>query len=300
VAAAARADQNDLELWRLRGSSDPVCTRCDGSDTTDPGIAAQGRYHRMVSTLGLAFAPPFQETAGTIGQAGFELGLSSQQIFIDMPADSWATQGTQAASAAPKVLVLPTLTVRKGLGGSLELGVAVSWLANSQMVGLSGEVRWALLDGMGSAPDFGLRAWGTRVVGAKDLDLTSAGADAAISKSFGIAGMVKLQPYLQGGIAFVNAASAVIDFMPVKTQAQLDRAKINPTVYDGVFHDVTFFNNRFLRAALGVRLVAGVVVLGLEGALAQGTNDIQDKPPATASPQFVRVWSGAARLGFTY
>jgi hypothetical protein len=298
VAAAARADQNDLELWRLGHPDDLKCTRCDGRPGADPGepgtIDAQARFHRLASTLGLAFAPPFQETAGTLGQSGFELGLTSQQVFLNMPADAWATQGTQATAAAPKVLLLPTLAVRKGLGGSLELGVAVSWLANSQMVGLSAEARWALIDGMASAPDFAFRAWGTRVIGARDLDLTSAGADAVLSKGFAVAGMVKLQPYLQGGVAFVNAASSVIDFKPnVENNA-------NPTADDGVFRTVSLFNNRFLRAAVGMRLVAGAVVLGVEGALAQGSNAVQDNPPASAPTNFDRVWSFAGRLGFSY
>ncbi|TMA26689.1 MAG: hypothetical protein E6J78_13135 [Deltaproteobacteria bacterium] len=305
VAAAARADQNDLELWRLGHPDDLACTRCDGlaGDSIEPGtIDAQARFHRLTSALGLAFAPPFQETAGSLGESGFELGISSQQVFLsNMPADTWATQGTQATSAAPKVLVLPTLTLRKGLGASLELGAAVSWLANSQIAGLSAEARWAVLDGMGSAPDFALRGWATRIVGARDLDLTSGGADAMVSKSFGLAGMAKLQPYVQGGIAFVNAISSVIDFKPNRTVQQFDRQNaVNPTASEGVFRNVSFFKNRFLRAALGVRLVAGAAVFGLEGALAQGTNDIQESPPPGTPQQFVRVWSGAARIGFNY
>ena len=79
VAAAARADQNDLELWRLGHPDDLACTRCDGlaGDSIEPGtIDAQARFHRLTSALGLAFAPPFQETAGSLGESGFELGIS--------------------------------------------------------------------------------------------------------------------------------------------------------------------------------------------------------------------------------
>jgi hypothetical protein len=46
--------------------------------------------------------------------------------------------------------------------------------------------------------------------------------------------------------------------------------------------------------------VAGAVVLGVEGALAQGSNAVQDNPPASAPTNFVRVWSFAGRLGFNY
>lgn len=291
AAFAARADENDLQLWRL-GHPDPLsCTRCDGKpgDLPEPGDpSAQARFHRLASTLGLAFAPPFQETAGTLGQSGFEVGVSSSEAFLRISGDAWPTR----AAAPPKVLTLPTVTLRKGLGASLELGAAVSWLANSQMMALSGELRWALLDGFASAPDLALRAWGTRVLGTQDLDLTAGGVDAQFSKSFGVAGMVKLQPYFMFGVEMVNAQSSVVDFKPSTENPQ------NPTASEGLFHTVSFLDNRYLRSALGLRLVAGVVVLGVEGNLAWGTNAVQGG--AGAPKNFIRLWSGAAHLGFAF
>ena len=296
AAGATRAGENDLQLWKL-GHPDPLgCTRCDGSpgDVTEPGdINAQARFHRLASTLGLAFAPAFQETAGTVGQSGFEVGVSSSEAFLRISGDAWPTR----AAAPPKVLTLPTVTVRKGLGGSLELGAAASWLSNSQMMALSVELRWALLDGIAYAPDLALRAWGTRVLGTQELDLALGGVDAQLSKSFGVAGMVRLQPYAQGGIALVNALSSVVDFKPFAENQQ------NPTADDGIFHRVGFLDNRYFRAALGLRMVAGVVVLGVEGGIAWGTNAIQSDALAggAATPQnFVRLWSGSARLGFAF
>ena len=290
AASAARADENDLQLWRL-GHPDPLgCTRCDGKsgDVIEPGTpGAQARFHRLASTLGLAFAPPFQETAGTLGQSGFEVGVSASEAFLRIPADAWPTR----AAAPPKVLTLPTVTLRKGLGASLELGAAVSWLTGSQMMALSAELRWALLDGFAAAPDLAVRGWATRVLGAQELDLTAGGLDAQLSKSFGVLGMLKLQPYLQGGVEMVNALSSGVDFKPAAENPQ------NPTADDGLFHTVSFLDNRYLRAALGVRMVAGVVVLGVEGNLAWGTNAIEKD---SAQKNFIRLWSGAAHLGFAF
>ena len=45
-------------------------------------------------------------------------------------------------------------------------------------------------------------------------------------------------------------------------------------------------------------MVAGRTVLGLEGAVAWGTNSIEDGPSSTTN--FVRLWSLAARLGVTF
>jgi hypothetical protein len=296
VAGAAGAASNDLQLWRL-GHPDPLaCTLCDGgpSDIPEPGTpGAQARFHRLASTLGLAFVPPFQETAATTGQAGFEIGVTSSQAMLRIGADAWATAGTQAVAAPPGVLILPAVTLRKGLGGSFELGAAVQWLARSQMMALSGELRWAAMEGLESAPDVALRLWGTRVIGTQDLDLACAGADALVSKSFGIAGMMKLQPYASFGLAMVNAFSAVVDFKPGAEDPS------RPGADDQVFHAATLYNNRYLRAGAGVRLVTGTLVAGVEGAMAWGRNPIQDVG-AAGQENFVRLWSFAGRVGAAF
>jgi hypothetical protein len=295
LSGAARAAGNDLQLWRL-GHPDAIpCTVCDGSigDVPEAGTpGAQARFHRLASTLGLAFVPPFQEAASTTGQAGFEIGIVSSQAFLRIAPDAWPTVETQAVGAPPGVLVLPAVTVRKGLGGSLELGAAVQWLASSQMMALSAELRWAAIEGIASAPDVALRAWGTRVIGTQDLDLASAGADAQVSKSFGVAGMMKLQPYGSFGLAMINAFSSAVDFKPGVEDAA------RPGIDDQVFHAVTLYNNRYWRGGLGVRLVAGTLVAGVEGAVAWGTNAVQDG--ASSPVNFVRLWSLAGRIGAAF
>jgi hypothetical protein len=293
LAGAAHAAANDLELWRL-GHPDPLaCSICDGSSADGPEAAspgAQARFHRLASTLGLAFIPPFDEPAATTGQSGFEFGLSSSQAFLRIAADAWPTVETQASGAPPGVLLMPALTLRKGMGGSLELGAGVQWLANSQMVALSAQLRWAAVEGIANAPDIALRAWGTRVLGTQDLDLGAAGADALVSKSFGLFGMMKVQPYGSFGVALVNAFSAVVDFKP----AAEDGAR--PGIDDQVFHGVSLYNNRYWRAGMGMRAVSGALLVAVEGTVAWGKNPIQDA--ATTAPEnFVRLWSVSGRLG---
>jgi hypothetical protein len=295
LAGAARAGGNDLQLWRL-GHPDPMpCTVCDGSpgDPVELGTpGAQARFHRLASTLGLAFIPPFQEPAATTGQAGFEVGVSSSQAFLRIAADAWPTVDTQATAAPPAVLILPAIAVRKGLGGSFEVGAAVQWLGDSQMMALSGELRWAAVEGIESAPDVGLRIWGSRVIGAQDLDLAAAGADVLVSRSFGLAGMMKVQPYGSFGLAMINALSSAVDFKPTVE----DPAR--PGIDDQVFHPVNLFRNRYWRGGAGARLVVGTVVVGVEGAVAWGTNAVQDRPGAATN--FVRLWSLAGRFGAAF
>jgi hypothetical protein len=289
AAAAARANDNDVQLTKLGHPDNLGCTRCDGSagDPSEPGDAsAQARFHRYASTLGLAFAPPFQETAGTLGQAGFEVGFSSTQALLRKDsASSWAGE----SAAQPGTLVMPALVLRKGLGGSFELEVSAAWLTGSQMFAVSGGLKWALIDGLHYVPDLALRVWGTRVLGDRELDLLTLGADAMLSKNIAVAGTFQLQPYVFGGIAMVNAQTGPIDF---KTTVENDA---NPSADDDSFHDVKFWQNRYVRGAAGLRAVYANVVLGLEGTFAQGTNPIAHQSPAPG--ETVQLWTVSARLG---
>ena len=106
--------------------------------------------------------------------------------------------------------------------------------------------------------------------------------------------MVKLQPYFQFGISMVHATTGVVDFQPGAEDPK------DPTADDGVFRTVKMFDNLYNRFALGLRMVAGAVVLGLEGSVAFGTNPVQsDKLTGNVAPptQFTRQFGASLRLG---
>lgn len=299
-ASAARAGDYDLVLWRL-GHPDPikVCTVCDGTDRTgeDGSPDAQKRFARMATALGLSFVPAFGDPGSSIGQSGLELGFATGFAFPKLDNAEWPGVGTQAQTASPGMWVVPELRARKGFGSSFEVGTSFSLLAGSSMVALSAELRWALVDGIDYAPDVALRAWGTRVLGTQELDLSMTGADAIISKAFGVGGVVSLVPYGQVGITCINVSSGVIDFNPAHEDLK------DPTADDGIFHNIGMFSNRYTRFALGLRAVAGAAVVGLEGNIAFGTNPVQtDALPAgvVADTQFTRQWGATGHLGFQF
>jgi hypothetical protein len=300
IAPAAWAGDNDPQLFRLGHVDDiTVCTKCDGTDRTiEPGDPlAQTRFARYATTLGLMFAPSVLEPAATTGEAGFEIGFTGKVAFPRLAPSEWPTAATEAVTAPPTAVFLPTLSLRKGLGGSFELGMSVSMLGGSQIFGIGLEARWAPLEGIDFAPDLALRIYGTRLVGTQELDLAVGGGDVLLSKSFGIAGMVKLQPFVQYGIAMVNATTGVIDFHPQSEDIR------DPTADDGVFRTINFFQNRYARLAFGFRLVAGVAVLGVEGSYLNGTNAVQhDKlSDGTLPPtQTTKLWSVSGRVGLQY
>lgn len=295
AAASASAAGNDLDLRRLGHPDALGCTDCTGAtgDVPEPGDPlAQARFHRLASTLGLVFAPVFHEPAGSLGQAGFEIGASSNEALLRIPADSWAT----TSGTPPQTLIVPSVSVRKGLGGSFDLGASISWLTDSQMMGLSGELRWAFLDGLAWSPDLALRGWGMRAIGTQELDLSAVGADLMASKSFGVGGMMKFQPYGSFGMAFIDAMSGVIDFKPGFS------SPARPGQTEGAFRRVWIWDNRYLRGTLGARLAAGAIVFGVEGTMAGGRNAVQHAAVngGPASQEYVRLTTISGHFGAAF
>jgi hypothetical protein len=296
-AARARAATNDLQLWRL-GHPDTitVCTICDGTDTvSQPGDpTAQYRFARLAATLALGFAPSFEDQAQTTGQSGFEMGFTGQVVYPRLAPAEWPSEGTIGAAPVPQALFVPTVALRKGLGGSVEFGTAASLLMESQTVGLSAQLRWAVVEGL-AGPDIAVRAWGTHLLGAQEMNLWFGGADIVISKSFGVAGTTRLQPYAQYGMVLVDAQSSPINFNPTAQPSG------NPSDNHGSFHRIAFWENRYHRVIAGVRIVRGILLLGVEGGLAFGTNPVQHDPvSAGPTEQFTRVWTTSGRLGLSF
>jgi hypothetical protein len=301
VPRPAGALDNDVQL-RWLGSPNGLPTGCSPTPqaaqpqcTTQPDANAQSRFARMGSALGLAFAPVWSEPGSTAGQAGFELNVAEVLAFPRLHADEWATDGSKALSA-PTVLPLTSLTVRKGLGASIDLGFSLTYLAGSQMIGLAADLRVALLDGVEKAPDVALRLWGGHLAGSGELFVNDLGGDLVLSKSFGVSGMVKLQPFAQLGFAWIQLDSALIDFAPESYPAAPTGALQVLSNHD-VFQTVKLFDNRYLRSTIGLRLIAGAALVTLEGSGAWGTNPVQS---GSATTQGTQQYGLSAHVGFGF
>jgi hypothetical protein len=255
--------------------------------------AAQKRFARLGSALGLAFVPRWSEPAASAGQAGFEVGVVETGAFLKLSNDEWATEGSRGQSPAPGLLPITSVQLRKGLGGSLDLGLSVSYLPGSQILGLGAALRLSILDGIEHAPDVAIRVWGEHLVGSGELFVNELGGDLLVSKTFGLAGMLKVQPFGQFGMAFVQLDTAKIDFLPEGYNAS------SPLSFQDVFERVLLTDNRYLRAAVGARLLTGAVVFAVEGAAAWGTNPVQSAAPSSVQ-QYTRQYSVAANLGFGF
>ncbi|MBU0533155.1 hypothetical protein KKB44_06705 [Candidatus Micrarchaeota archaeon] len=203
----ARANDMDpvlARMWQVR--MDPV----RGNQL----VTRDDLFDGLALDVAQALAPNILAPAETLGWSGFFMGLEATLTVIDPDALWWrcgieGNRGSDGGNGAcdnwqghtDGVLFVPALHVRKGLPYSFELGLQIQYVANSEMVGIGGEIRWAPFEGfrsgwMGYLPDIGLRFTGTYLMGSNELALGLLGGDISISYPFTISGQWTLTPYL--------------------------------------------------------------------------------------------------------
>lgn len=271
------AQSRDLQLWRL------------GDPRADP--AANQRYEMLAVDLGLALTPTPLHPAETLGRSGFgfEVGLRVVDVHQNAAAPAaegaacptanpeclvWVTEGSEPGledpADPPGGLLLPVLQVRKGLPFSFELDGKLQWVPRSEMVAMTGGLRWALNEGLDFLPDVSVGGQVTRLVGNRDLGLTTAALDVMVGKWVGIGGMVQLAPYGGWQHVWIGSESRVIDFDPAGEIAD------DPTADDTAFASVDMGETAYDRFFIGLRAELDLFQLSVEGAWQPGPFDLAD------------------------
>jgi hypothetical protein len=182
----------------------------DGSSCIAHNVA----WERFMAEYAMGVSPKILAPASTLGYSGFYLGIETSIMTIPKNAqylegsnyDAQAYEdarwriGTGPFDSKPPAMFFPSVHVRKGLPWSFEVGSSISYLAQSELVALGGEIKWALFEGYrhkfrGAMPDIAARGTVNRIIGQTDVDLTIVGVDGSISYPFGIGGMIALEPY---------------------------------------------------------------------------------------------------------
>lgn len=253
AAPAARADSQDLELWKL-GSPRPTL----GNGKVNPlhSAEAQERFEKLSLEMGLALSSVTGAPAETLGHSGFEFGFEWNMARVNADQKVGDRYVWAVADNKPNEwLLIPAFHVRKGFPFSFEVGTRVQYISQTEMAALTAEAKWALNEGFIYVPDLAVRGHGTRLVGNRDYDLTVAGIDIGISKEVGLAGMLTLTPYAGWDIIVVNASSNIIDFDPFFEDPS------DPALDDAVFDSYTDWKNRFYG---GLRYIGAVGTIGAE------------------------------------
>ena len=211
ASSTARADRNDLTLERIIG---PPAAPGTFNDPTDP--TRQTMYKSLMSELGVVIAPSALAPADTLGYSGFQLAFESSFTQISSNQDFWQ-KGVENVSGG----FLSTISVmaRKGIWLPLpgfEIGAGATKVIDSSMYAVQGYAKLALHEGFHDwpIPSLALRGAVSHLLGSSQVDLTVVSVDATVSKSFGIAGTVTLDPYVGAGTLLGIVRGQVIDTTP--------------------------------------------------------------------------------------
>lgn len=216
------------------------------------------RWERFTTELAYVLDPRLVGPGETLGYGGFQVAANWAGTVVSAGDGIWdVTEAAQRdGGEANGFLQTLTLDVRKGLPFSFELGANFTWLAESNLFAPGLDLRWTIMEGYKIAPEFGVRASVSHLIGSRDLNLTTVGLDAIVSKGFGLGGVVHLAPYLSWSVMLVPASSRVIDPTPAVEDDFGDNF---------VFPELTAGKNIHHRLSLGVRALFYVLNLGVQG-----------------------------------
>lgn len=241
------------------GSSQPAAAAPFDLSLRGFGVPTPGdngpneRFRRLGNEIAFAMAPRATAPAESLGMSGFDLSLDMVVVPFNTHRDYFRNQVTEAeqrgrAPSSPQGVA--GFHVRKGLPFSFELGAHVNWLFSSSMLSIGADVRWTPIEGYKYLPDFSIRGSGSRLIGARDFDLTTLGFDLSVGKTIPIAGMFQLSPFGGWGMMFVNLNSQVLDATP-------DNVDDNEALATGgslyTLNDSTFGSNANHRFFVGLR-----------------------------------------------
>ncbi|MHB8419970.1 MAG: hypothetical protein ACYDCL_17990 [Myxococcales bacterium] len=195
LSLQARADQNDLTIWKL------------GDPNSDPN--AIPRFRMLADELGVSLSETTLEPPGTVGADGYSFAFEYTFAFVNGSTTIGGQSYWPTQSPNPSLLMLPALHFRKGLPYSIEFGGKVQTITNSGLFAGTVEARWGVIEGFRYLPDLGVRFAMTRLFGQQDMDLTTGELSAALGKEIGIGGLVTLTPYAGYGMIGVDSSSRV-------------------------------------------------------------------------------------------
>jgi hypothetical protein len=238
AAMPARADKNDLALWKL-GSLNINPDGTIGMPGVTVGADAERQFRSLASELGVVLAPRNLMPADTLGYSGFQFSaeVSFTTINSKQPASgtTWSPgyspwmnalerHGQIKADGNPDTTVPGMLTTvgvfaRKGIWlpvPSFEIGAGALNVLDTNMFALQVYAKVAIHEGFHGwpLPSVAIRGAATRLMGSRDLDLTVASLDFSLSYSFGLGGTINLSPYAGYNLLWIIPRSQVLDANP--------------------------------------------------------------------------------------
>lgn len=160
----------------------------------------------FISYIPLAPAEP-------LGILGFDIGVEVTGVKIDSGSSFW--KKAVSDGNPPDYIVLPKLHVQKGLPLGIDVGAIFATVPGSNIKLYGGELKWAVLKGSIVSPAVAIRGSYTTLAGVDDVDVSTYGLDASVSKGFG-----PFTPYGGIGQVWISASeNAGLGFDDASTSA---------------------------------------------------------------------------------
>lgn len=273
----ANAGDNDFVLARLGTVVN------DGMGQPFDVIGNNLAFRSFVSELGTVLAPRILSPSDTLGFGGFQFttdfgftGISNEESYWSV-LESSTQPGMSGVSHGNAAMKTVGIFARKGLWipvPSMEVGLGAVHLIDSSIWAAQGYVKFALHEGYHDLPlpSFAARGSASRMMGAKDLDLTIAGFDLSMSKKIGIAGTWNLAPYAGWNMLIIVPRSEVVD----KTPHIAGDTNMNFVLKD---QDNIIRHKLFL----GAKFKYYVFTFALEGAWTLSGNSVDDRSGTSMS-----------------
>ncbi|MCA9690271.1 MAG: hypothetical protein R3A51_05375 [Nannocystaceae bacterium] len=217
-------------------------------------------FRTLSSELGVVMAPQPVDTADSLGLSAF--AVSADLTINTINTENWATatNSSEPSGVAPSLQIMG----RKGLWPGLEIGAGATHLFDSRMWALGGYVKASFHEGFHHMPIPSIAARGTfsRLVGAQDMNMTTAAVDVSISHVFGIGKTFNITPYVGYQALFIFARSGVLDVTPGSDEFLMPTGESNEFVFKdsgAIVRHRPFLGARFIFSVMRIMVEAMIV-----------------------------------------
>ena len=174
----------------------------------------QNGFKDLSKEVGLIISYVPLAPAEPLGILGFDIGIEATGAKISSGSTFW--KKAVSDGTPPDTIVLPKIHVQKGLPFGIDLGILYATAPGTNISLYGGEIKYAILKGSMVSPAVALRGTYTALAGVKDMDASTYGLDASVSKGFG-----PLTPYAGVGEVWIktSANSNLVTLNDVSTSA---------------------------------------------------------------------------------
>ncbi|NVB40839.1 hypothetical protein G6O69_23575 [Pseudenhygromyxa sp. WMMC2535] len=267
LSTEAKAGKYDLDLAAL-------------GEVQDDGTVTQRNqdFRSLASEVGVLMAPKPVDPADSLGLSGFAISADVTINTLGGDEAYWQDTSRGADNVAPTLQVMG----RKGLWPGIELGAGATHLFDSRMWTISGYGKIALHEGFHHMPipSIAIRGMFSRLLGARDLDMTTVSADISISHVFGVGKTFSITPYGGYQALMVFARTGILDATPGH-----DEYADGPLACDNGDADCTVQSEFVFRQQdvivrhrpfVGARFIFSVLRIGIEAMFVPGGGSTSD------------------------